>query len=555
MALTKITKSGLTGDVVDETKIVDNAISEEHLDATAISGNTALGETAADNDFLLIYDSSAGTLKKVLTTNVGIQVPTISSVSPTNALTGDGTGNATFTITGTNFDATATAKLVTTGGTEVNFDTVTRDSSTQITGVIAISSLSNANEPYDVKVINGTGLATTLADQINIDAQPIFNTASGSVGSFQEQTTISTIDIEAYDPESAGNVTFEIQSGSLPAGLSATTVNENGVSKYRITGTLTADVASDTTSNFTLRAVDAASNTTSRAFSITVTPYNVESFTSSGTFSVPSGITSVDVLVVAGGASGGQQHGGGGGAGGLIFMPGYPVTPGGTVSVTVGCGGVHSCGTGYVPGSGGGVTGSVGTNGQDSVFGTLTAKGGGGGSGYLPAGNPGGSGGGATCNPVVGTGTQPTQPGNSGAYGFGNPGAPGLPATPNYAGGGGGGAGAPGSPPPGSNGIAGDGGDGRAYTIADGTTPVYYAGGGGGGGHIEPGTAALGGQGGGGDGGLYNGPADAPGAPAPAYADAVGQPGTANRGGGGGGGATNNVGAASGGKGIVIVTY
>jgi hypothetical protein len=30
---------------------------------------------------------------------------------------------------------------------------------------------------------------------------------------------------------------------------------------------------------------------------------------------------------------------GGGGAGGLIFVPGFTVTPGGTVSVTVGCGG------------------------------------------------------------------------------------------------------------------------------------------------------------------------------------------------------------------------
>ena len=156
MALTKITKSGLTGDVVDETKIADNAISEEHLDATAVSGNTALGEAAAANDFLLIYDSSAGTLKKVAASNVGTQAVTLSSVSPTNALTGDGTGNHTFTITGTNLTG-ATAVLVTNSGTEVEFDTVTVDSSTQITGVIAKSSLTNANEPYDVRVYGSNG--------------------------------------------------------------------------------------------------------------------------------------------------------------------------------------------------------------------------------------------------------------------------------------------------------------------------------------------------------------------------------------------------------------
>jgi len=433
MSISKIKKQSLVADAIDATKLTDDSISEEHLDPTAVSGNTALGEAAASNDFLLIYDSSAGTLKKVAASNVGTQAVTLSSVSPTNVATGDGTGNATFTITGTNLTG-ATAVLVTTGGSEVEFDTVTVDSSTQITGVIANSSLSNANEPYDVRVYGSNGLQATLRNQINVDASPIFNTASGSLGSIQELTTISTIDIEAYDPDSAGNVTFEIQSGSLPAGLSATTVNENGVSKYRITGTLTADISSDTTSNFTLRAADAASNTTSRAFSITVTPYNVQSFTSSGTFSVPAGVTSVNVLVVAGGAGGGGGAqsgwlGAGGGAGGLIYMPGYPVTPSGTVTVTVGCGG---------GGGSSGSPGSVGSSGQDSAFGTLTAKGGGGGGGgYGPTpspgpsstgGNPGGSGGGrgsfngGTSIKCGGSATQPTQPGNSGAYGFGNAG-------------------------------------------------------------------------------------------------------------------------------------
>jgi len=568
MALTKITKSGITGDVVDETLIADNAISEEHLDPTAVSGNTALGEAAASNDFLLIYDSSAGVLKKVQASNVGTQAVTLSSVSPTNALSGDGTGNHTFTITGTNLTG-ATAVLVTNSGTEVEFDTVTVDSSTQITGVIAKSSLSNANEPYDVRVYGSNGLQATLRNQINVDASPIFNTTSGSVGSFQEQTTISTIDIEAYDPDSAGNVTFEIQSGSLPAGLSATTVNENGVSKYRITGTLTADIASNTTSNFTLRAVDAASNTSSRAFSITETPYTSESFTSDGTFSVPSGVTSVNVLVVAGGGAGGKHHGstsnyfdggGGGGAGGLIYMPGYPVTPGGTVSVTVGCGG------------NGGDTSPE--SGQDSVFGTLTAKGGGRGAsasspgpGATPGTHPaaqGGSGGGANRSQTpVGQAIQPTQPGNSGAYGFGNPGSP-LNIT---AGGGGGGAGAAGpssvrspNPGPACEGAGAPGGIGKAYTISDGTTPVYYAGGGGGGGGAAcaPNVGGEGGQGGGAEGVASYSPGQAN--PNPTGA---GNAGSANKGGGGGGAGGKGTsplgsyrgGGGDGGKGIVIVNY
>ena len=48
---------------------------------------------------------------------------------------------------------------------------------------------------------------------------------------------MTTVDISAVCLESAGNVTFDFLTGGLPAGLSSTTVHENGVSKLRITGT------------------------------------------------------------------------------------------------------------------------------------------------------------------------------------------------------------------------------------------------------------------------------------------------------------------------------
>jgi hypothetical protein len=534
-----VSTSKIATDAITEAKIADNAISEEHLDATVITGNTELAEAAAGTDVLLVYDASAGTLKKIQASNVGLQAPSVTSVSPTSVLSGDGTGNYTFTITGSGYIASAVPTLITNGGASVSFDSFTIDSSTQITAVIAKSSLTHANEPYDVRVTTAGALSSTLENQINVDASPIFNTASGSVGVFSEQSTISTIDIEAYDPDSAGNVTFELQSGSLPAGLSASTVHENGVSKYRITGTLTTDQTSFTTTNFTLRAVDAASNTSSRAFSISEVPSGVQSFTSSGTFSVPTGITTVDVLVVAGGGSGGSEHGstgnGGGGAGGLLFVPSFSVTPGGTVSVTVGCGGAG------IPDS----QSAQGNDGQDSVFGTLTAKGGGGGGGTPSDGRAGGSGGGGggPCG-AAGSANQPTQPGQSGAYGFGsNGGSGGNPfGTPLFgAGGGGGGAGGAGTngqPSP-AGGDGGPGGDGRAYTIADGTTPVYYAGGGGGSASNVPGAAqGSGGQGGG----------------SPGQDSAPTSPGGANKG-GGTGGARAALATGTGGKGIVIVRY
>jgi len=542
-----VSTAKIAADAINATKLADDAVSEEHLDVTAITGNTELSATAADDDVLLVFDTSAGVIKKVQRSNVALSAPTFSSVSPSNLLTGDGTGNHTIVVTGTKFDASATFKLKTNGGTDITLDTVTRNSATQLTGVVAknTANLTNANEPFDIIITNGTGLAVTATDQINVDASPVYETSAGTLGTVAGGSAISTIDIVAADPESTAGVTFELQSGSLPAGLSSATVNENGVSKFRITGTPTNPVA-NTTSNFVLRAVDNASNTTSRAFSITVNrTFTSTSFTSSGTFAVPSGTTSLDaVLVVAGGAGGGNDHGGGGGAGGLVFMPGYPVTPGGTIAVTIGCGGATAG------------PARRGCSGQDSVFADspspgkhptgdiLRAKGGGGGGGGNTNfnGNSGGSGGGGsghgqnspnTTN-TAGTGTQPTQSGDSGAYGFGSNGGQGInpsSGTQLYSGGGGGAgaAGSPGNP-------GGTGGDGKAYTIADGTTSVYYAGGGGGSHYNSAYTLQPGGQGGGGAG---IGPG------------VCGQSGQANKGGGGGGGP----GGGDGGKGIVIVRY
>ena len=567
MALTKIQKTGVGADAVDATKIVDDAISDEHLDPTAISGQTELSETAANNDVFLIFDTTAGTLKKIQRTNLVLEVPSVTSISPTTVQQGDNTGNHTFTVTGTKFDGTATAKFINVSGADVAFDSVTRDSTTQLTCVIAKSSLPDSGEPYDIKVTNGSGLAAQLDNQVNVNAQPVFTTAAGSLGSFSEQTAVN-VTINATDPESAGNVTFELQSGTLPPGLSLTQEGTEG-GTARISGTLSTDRSSSVTSNFTIRAVDAASNTTSRAFSITEVPSGTQSFTSSGTFAVPTGITAVDVLVVAGGGGSGRR-GGGGGAGGLIFRPSFPVTPGATVTVTVGCGGGPAT-TQTGPGM-------RGVNGQDSVFGTLTAKGGGGSGGAqtggsldpaeqpnLRAGLPGGSGGGHARDgsiPVTGaasTATQPTQSGDSGAYGFGNAGGVSHTCS-NSGAGGGGGAGAvgqngrmtscgPAAPTPVNPAYewAGQGGVGKAYTIADGTTSVYYSGGGGGTVNcpapVGPTNKGFGGQGGGGDGGLYN-------------CNTVGQHGTANTGGGAGGGSesTTPVGR-SGGKGIVIVKF
>ena len=62
MALSTIPKDSITADAIDATKIADNAISEEHIDATVITASTALTSAPADTDEFLISD--AGTIKR-----------------------------------------------------------------------------------------------------------------------------------------------------------------------------------------------------------------------------------------------------------------------------------------------------------------------------------------------------------------------------------------------------------------------------------------------------------------------------------------------------------
>ena len=556
MALNKIKTASITDDAVNADKLAAGSVTNSELNKTAITSQTELAEEANDADYTIIYDTSSTSLKKILRSNIKQSGPTVSSVSPTNANEKDAT--TSFTITGSGFTAGTTARLIGNGGQVVEFTTVTRTSTTSITAVTTNTNLSNSDEPYDVQVTNGEGFTSLLTNQINFNASPTYVTAAGSLRTvYDSARTGVRITVNATDPESAGNVTFEKQSGVFPPGLALTNEGSEGGTGV-ISGNATA-VGSDTTSNFTLRAVDAASNTTSRAFSITVKQPQYSSFTSSGTFAVPTGNTSLTaVLVVAGGGgSGFPGCRGGAGAGGLIYMPVYKVSPAGTLTVTVGDGGAGNA------------------NGQDSVLGSpgdpglgqggvLTAKGGGKGGNPCNTGEPGGSGGGTgrdghpgdSATVSGGTALQPTQPGNSGAYGFGSAGGQSF-GHGWRASAGGGGAGAVGGNGPGSDGNpsqgdlgpAGSGGVGKSYTIADGTTGVYYAGGGGG--AIankpgSPGSAGSGGQGGGGNGGSN------------ACSPTGAQNGTANKGGGAGGAkgsGCGSSGAMSGGKGVVIISY
>lgn len=207
-------------------------------------------------------------------------------------------------------------------------------------------------------------------------------------------------------------------------------------------------------------------------------------FTSSGSFTVPNGVTTMYLSGCAGGGGGGSGGpgsiggnsawaggGGGGGAGQPFQRAAYPVTAGGTISVSLGAAGIGGTASGNNPGNSGVAGGNTvisGTGFNGGVAVTLTG------------GGPGIGGGAATTGNAVGGAPGSGFPAGS----FGND-------TTNGNASGSGGTGASGP-------FGGGGGAARSSTtggVAGGTAGGFGAGGGGGSGVYTSG-AGNGGSGG-----------------------------------------------------------
>ena len=291
----------------------------------------------------------------------------------------------------------------------------------------------------------------------------------------------------------------------------------------------------------------------------------IHTFTGSGNFVVScagnsGGSNKVSYLVVAGGGGGGgtqgNNRGGSGGGGGYregkapafnshtsspspIVAPDGLAVPAATYPITIGGGGAAGTGHPSTP-----QPPSIGTNGANSVFSTITSAGGGGGGGGSPPGNgtifpgqPGGNGGGGggggtgpgTCARGGGAGnTPPVSPaqGQKGGAGGQHP----VHTNPGDQGGGGGGGVAE------RGGLTGEGGEnfggngGNGATTEINASSVGYGGGGASRGNGGDGTTAVGGS-------------------------AAGTAGTTNRGSGGPGAAAPGGNGLAGGSGIVIIRY
>lgn len=495
----------------------------------------------------------------------------------------------TINIVGTNFSSGAVATLIGTDGTEYNATTTTVSNLTLIQATFG--QLPANKEPYDIRVTNPSNLYGVYYDVLTVNDTPAWTTTAGSLGSFEETSSVS-VTVSATDEEGDA-ITYSVSSGSLPSGLSLN--SSTGV----ISGT-PSTVSADTNYSFTISAT-AGGQTSNRVFSITIlekgpvwvtlsnlgeiaeqasfstqlsaTDENSASITySSSNMPAWASISSSGLITGTAPSYGGSNTysfsvsasdgvkstsrtfsytvkqmptaellivaGGGGGAG---CISGHHEKGGGG-----GAGGLYINNSYKLSGShlitvgnggAGGPTGQMGFLGENSVFGNLIALGGGGGGGQNnnSAGNglQGGSGGGQVGHSGVGKGTNTALQPTSATGGLGNSG--GTTSSGNQGGGGGGGAGGVGAN---NNGLqGGNGGVGHSTSITGSST--HYAGGGGGG--SEPGHSAGSGGNGGGGNGASGGQAGS---------------GTPNTGGGGGGSGSSPAGqGGNGGSGIVVIAY
>lgn len=164
----------------------------------------------------------------------------------------------TIRVYGKNFASGDVIKFRYTGGASTYTATTTFVSSDLLTCPIPTL---GGEGTYDILVNNSNGDQAVLIGAIDIDGVAVFNTPSGSLGSYSNGTDTVNLDVGATEDGVVVNII--ITSGSLPAGLS---ISNAGI----ITGTPNTTDISDTTYSFTVTATDSEGQTTTRDYTITI---------------------------------------------------------------------------------------------------------------------------------------------------------------------------------------------------------------------------------------------------------------------------------------------
>ena len=216
--------------------------------------------TSGSLNIARIADGSITNAK--LTTPFVLTNPTISSIAP-DTITNDATN---VVITGTNFVITPNVEIIASTGAITYPNSITRDSATQLTINVTLPT----DGTYFIRVENPDGLAVRSSTALlTVSDAPTWTTPAGSLGSVASGSTVSLSVAGTSDSTVAYSETTAVLTSDADTPNSTMNLSLNSATGA-ITGTAPEPTA-EKVYNFTLRLTDAESQTTDRAFSITVT--------------------------------------------------------------------------------------------------------------------------------------------------------------------------------------------------------------------------------------------------------------------------------------------
>ena len=248
------------GDVLDVGTVSDDTITTAKIQNLAVTDaklagsitNAKLAGSIANsklaNSSITINGSGVALGGSV---TIGETKPTISSLTP-SVITNSATA---VVIAGTNFISVPQVEAINSSGAIVAADSVSFTSATSITATFTLP----VDGTYFIRVENNDGNAVrTSTASLTVSDDPVWVTASGSLGTFAGSSAVGTINLVCTDA-----VSFAVTTGAVTAGLTFTT----GVGTATITGTQTAHTSAATDS-FSVTATDAQGQTAVRAFTI-----------------------------------------------------------------------------------------------------------------------------------------------------------------------------------------------------------------------------------------------------------------------------------------------